>query len=286
MSKNETKKAASPENEAVERWTEIEHLPEWDEEFYLVYTAKKFGKWVMLKTLRPELKGIPEYEAMIEKEFDVRYNLAHSHIIMINDFEDVPGVGRSIITDDVYGDSLRKLIDTDKLSPEILDKVLHDLVDAIDYIQINHLVHHPIRPETIIFTENVQNLKLIDVGFDQKKRLSPTSTADDILSFGKVLSELLDHIPTKLSYLRHIADKCMAERQADRYHNIQELRLAIDRRDSNQIYIFIIIFLLAMLGLLAWLQFRQHSKKTANSVSSSITLVVDKPYNPIQVYDS
>ena len=37
------------------KWTEIEHLPEWDEEFYHVYTAKKYGKWLMLKTLRPEL---------------------------------------------------------------------------------------------------------------------------------------------------------------------------------------------------------------------------------------
>lgn len=37
----------------TERWTEIEHLTEWDEEFYNVFTAKKFGKWVMLKTLRP-----------------------------------------------------------------------------------------------------------------------------------------------------------------------------------------------------------------------------------------
>ena len=40
-----------------EKWTEIEHLPEWDEEFYHVYTAKKFGKWLMLKTLRPGWKG-------------------------------------------------------------------------------------------------------------------------------------------------------------------------------------------------------------------------------------
>ena len=48
----------------TQRWTEIEHLPEWDEEFYHVYTAKKFGKWVMIKTLR--------YRAMIEQEFDVR----------------------------------------------------------------------------------------------------------------------------------------------------------------------------------------------------------------------
>ena len=53
---------------------------------------------------------MPEYEQMIEKEFEVRYNLAHPHIIMINDFEEVPGLGMCIITDDVYGDSLEKLI--------------------------------------------------------------------------------------------------------------------------------------------------------------------------------
>ena len=49
------------------RWTEIEHLPEWDEEFYDVYTARKLGKWVMLKTLKPCYKDVPEMQAMIEK---------------------------------------------------------------------------------------------------------------------------------------------------------------------------------------------------------------------------
>ena len=41
------------------KWTEIEHLPEWDEEFYDVYTARKHGKWVMLKTLKPALRDDP-----------------------------------------------------------------------------------------------------------------------------------------------------------------------------------------------------------------------------------
>ena len=36
------------------RWTEIEYLPAWDEDFYDVYTAKKLGKWVMLKTLKKQ----------------------------------------------------------------------------------------------------------------------------------------------------------------------------------------------------------------------------------------
>ena len=54
------------ENNTTEKWTEIELLPEWDEEFYDVYTAKKFGKWLMLKTLKPQYRGIEKYEAMID----------------------------------------------------------------------------------------------------------------------------------------------------------------------------------------------------------------------------
>ena len=150
MSKN-----IDPPAPNTEKWTEITLLPEWEEEYYLVYTAKKHGKWVMLKTLKPEFADKPEFQAMIEKEFDVRYNLSHPSIVMINDFEDVPGLGRCIITDDVYGDSLRKLINEGKVTPAIIDKLRHELVDAMEYIQTNHIVHHPIRPETIIFTENI-----------------------------------------------------------------------------------------------------------------------------------
>ena len=62
---------------ATEKWTEITLLPEWEEEYYLVYTAKKYGRWVMLKTLKPEYAELPEFKQMLEKEFDVRYNLEH-----------------------------------------------------------------------------------------------------------------------------------------------------------------------------------------------------------------
>lgn len=235
-----------------EKWTEIELLPEWDEPYYDVYTAKKHGKWVMLKTLKPVYKDDPRFQAMIEKEFDVRYNLAHPNIVMINDYEDVPTLGRCIITDDVYGDSLRKIIDGGKLTANHLEKVCTQLVDAIDYIQRNHLVHFPIRPETIIFTENIGNLKLIDVGFDQSAHLTPAEATEDIYSFGKVLREVLDHTPDAPSYLSRIADRCTASDPRQRFSSVHQLRMALARRSDNKFYIAIIIFLLLMIGLLFW----------------------------------
>lgn len=238
--------------ESQQKWTEIELLPEWDEEFYDVYTAKKHGKWLMLKTLKPAYKDDPRFQAMIEKEFDVRYNLAHSNIVMINDYEDVPGLGRCIITDDVYGDSLRKLIDSGKVDSVHLDKVCTQLVDAMDYIQRNHIVHFPIRPETIIFTENIGNLKLIDVGFDQCEHLSPAEATEDIYSFGKVLSEVLDHVSDAPAYLRKVADKCCNPDPAHRYRSVHQLRMALAHRSDHKFYIAIIAFLLLMIALLVW----------------------------------
>ena len=253
-----------PTSGATPKWTEIEHLPEWDEEFYHVYTAKKYGKWLMLKTLRPELKGQKEYEDMIEKEFEVRYNLAHPHIIMINDFEEVPGLGMCIITDDVYGDSLAKLIKEKKVTDEHINKLRHQLVDALDYIQTNHLEHHPVSTSRIIFTENIGNLKLIDVGFDQKSHITPADASEDIYNYGKVLTEALDAVDTPYPALRKVAEKCLNPDPAKRYKDIAALKLALAERQSIRLYLLVIAFLVLMIGIL---------------------LCLNSPYRPLPIGD-
>lgn len=235
------------------KWTEVEHLPEWDEDYYLVYTARKHGKWVMLKTLRPEYKGDPAMEAMIGKEFDVRYNLAHPAIVMINDYEDVPGLGRCIITDDVYGESLRRLINDNAVTSHHIERLRTQLISALDYIQQNHIVHHPIRPERIIFTETIGNLKLIDVGFDQHSRLSPAEASQDITNYGLVLLEALNACPDN-DYdprLRHVAERCVDPRR--RYRDITSLRLALENSKTSRLMMVIIAFLCGMIILLAYL---------------------------------
>ena len=235
------------------RWTEIEHLPEWDEEFYDVYTAKKFGKWVMLKTLKPDLKDKPEMQSMLEKEFDVRYNLAHPHIIMINDLEDVPGIGRCIITDDVYGDSLAKLMREGKVQKSHVDKLKNQLVDALEYIQDNHLQHHPLRPENIIFTENIGNLKLIDVGFEQRASLTPRDTSEDIYNYGLVVKQVLDRTGIDDPVLRRVAERCIDSDPRRRFRSVHELRMAMANRSDKRIYMLIIAFLSLMVVILVWL---------------------------------
>lgn len=240
-----------PINDPSGKWSDLYLLPEWEEEFYNVYTVRKFGKWVMLKALKPQYADDPKYKQMLEKEFDVRYNLCHPNIVMVNDLEVVPGVGLSIITDDVYGYSLRRLIDEKRLTPKIVHRLETQLLDAMQYIQENHVNHVPISPETIIFTEYNENLKLTNVGFDQTSSLTEQDTRQDISSYGKVVNEVLDHLPTNLPRLRRIAKKC--ENPEHSYRTVADLQLDMERRSSSQLYVILCCFIVIMAFILIWL---------------------------------
>lgn len=240
-----------PIDDPTGKWSDLYLLPEWGEEYCDVYTIKKYGKWIMLKALKKEYADNPEYQAKLEKEFDVRYNLLHPNLVIVNDFEVVPGVGKAIITDDVYGYSLRRLIDEKRLTPKIVHRLQTQLLDAMQYIQENHIQHVPITPEHIIFTEYNENLKLVNVGYDQTGALSEQDTRTDIESYGKVLNEVLDNLPTSLPKLRRIARKC--EDKDHSYRTVDELQLAMERRSSGQLYVFLCIFIAIMAALLVWL---------------------------------
>lgn len=237
-----------PINDPSGKWSDLTLLPEWQEEFYDVYTARKHGKWVMLKALKKEFANDPQWQKMLEREFDTRYNLAHPNIVMVNDLEDIPGLGRAIITDDVYGYSLRRLIDEKRLTPRILHRLQTQLIDAMEYIQENHLVHYPITPDNIIFTEYNENLKLINVGYEQTDQLTAQDTDEDLRSYGKVLGEVLDHLPAKMPRLRRIANKAAN----GGFSSVADLQLAIERRSSAQLYIFLIVVLVIVIGLFIW----------------------------------
>lgn len=240
-----------PINDPSGKWSDLTHLPEWNEPYYDVYTVKKYGKWIMCKGLKKEYADKREYQEMLEREFDVRYNLAHPNIVMCNDLEMVPGVGMAIITDDTYGYSLRRLIDEKRLTPQIIHRLQTQLLDVMEYIQENHLAHDPITPENIIFTEYNENLKLLNVGHGIKKNLSPLDTTEDIRSYGAILNEVLDRLPTTLPHLRKIARKC--EESPESFSTIADLHLEIERRSSAHIYIMICVFILIMASVLFWL---------------------------------
>ncbi len=237
-----------PISDPTGRWSELTLLPEWEEDIYDVYTVKKYGKWIMLKALKEEYRDDPKYKAIIEKEFDIRYNLLHPNIVVVTDFEEIPGVGRAIVTDDIYGYSLRRLIDEKRLTPKIIQRLTTQLPDAMEYMQENHIKHPPITPENIIFTEYNENLKLINVGYDHRDRLDPQDTKQDIIKYGRLINEVLDNLPEQLPKLRKVAKK--AEDPEGPINNVQELKMALIERSHTSIILWLLGFIIVMLGVL------------------------------------
>ena len=230
------------------RWSEIEYLPAWDEDFYDVYTAKKLGKWVMLKTLKKQYRDDPRMVDMLNKEFDARYNLSHPNIVMINDFEDVPGVGLSIICDDVYGTSLRTLLDKNELNDHQYEQLVTRLPMALEYIQQNHLAHRPLRPERIIFTQDIGNLKLIDVGFDQRSSLSRKDTDSDLRAYGDIMTEVLERTGRQDSHIASIARRA----SAGKFHDVPQLEMAIGGNTGIRLFSTVGIVMLAIAALVGY----------------------------------
>lgn len=230
------------------RWSDLTLLPEWEEELYDVYTVRKHGKWIMLKALKKEYREDPKYKAILEKEFDTRYNLAHPNIVLVNDFEEIPGIGMAIVTDDVYGYSLRRLIEEKRLTPKIIHRLETQLPDALEYIQENHVMHLPITPDNIIFTEYNENLKLTNVGYDHRDRLESQDTKQDIINYGKLINEVLDNLPEQLPKLRKVARR--AEDPEGSINNVQELKLALRERSRTSTIILLLGFIIIMLGVL------------------------------------
>lgn len=227
------------------KWTDMTLLPEWEEDIYDVYTARKHGKWVMLKALKEQYRDDPKYRARLDREFETRYNLAHPNIVMVNDYEVLPQLGPAIITDDAYGYSLRRLIDEKRLTPKIVARLRTQLLDAMDYIQENHLVHRPITPDNIIFTEYNENLKLINVGYDHKEELTQQDTADDIRAWGRVVGEVLRALPDPQPRLKHVAQRAEAP-DGHRYRSVTDLRIALERRSSTMLYIWTAVMILLL----------------------------------------
>ena len=105
----------------------------------------------------------------------------------------------------------------------------------------------------------------------RKNSLPKQSCLEDIYNYGLILKEVLAVLPTKMPHLKHIADRCTDNNPRRRYQDVQELRLAIERRSSNSIYTAIIIFIVIMSILLAWLNSRNSPEHKQENVAIEAT---------------
>ena len=243
-------------------FTDVEILS--TSEVNVVAKGKRYGRWWLLKGLRPEVRNEAGYQQRLRKELDIMMQLQHPGIVAAMGVETVVELGDCIVMEYVDGVTLKEWLQTTTTRKE-RRRIASQLTEAVSYIHSKGIVHRDLKPANIIVTRNGENVKLIDFGLADTdshavlkqpagtlKYMSPeqqqTAVADvrnDVYSLGVIFQQM------DLGYSR-IVWRCLLPIN-QRFQNVTELRDSMTRRDSRNrrltVWLLSALFLLLMVAV-------------------------------------
>ena len=232
-----------------------------------LYRSRHGGRSRLYKCLQPQWRNHPVYEALLRKEFEIGFSLAHPGICEYYAFLDVPGKGRCIELEWVEGHTLGERLMEDSIDKGAARKILSELCDALDYMHHRQVIHRDLKPDNILITDNGNNVKIIDFGFSDSDghiigkepagtriyaapELLEGKTVDcraDIYSVGLIMKQL-PGIPAR------VANRCCSPLPEQRYASVQDVKKDALRK---RVFPYVAALLLA-LALLAGLVLYTH----------------------------
>lgn len=218
----------------------------------LVQKAKYYGKWVIIKRLKPEYENNPNYKNLFYKEFENAYHLDHTNIVRLLD-KGKDATGSYFTMEYIDGRRLTKVIHNEKIKDEkFIKKLATEILDALIYVHKKQIYHRDLKPDNILITYKGDNVKILDFGlaaadsFDDNllKVGTPRYAAPeqmvkgnivdqraDIYSFGLILAELItgrifskDFSDIQNKKLAAIVEKCIQPNVNNRYQNCEEIK--------------------------------------------------------------
>ena len=255
------------------KWHEISLLQE--RTYTTIYTASRYGRRFVLKTLSSKCAELTDYRLQQEQEFQLGIQLVHPNIVATYALEEIDGVGRSIVQEWIDGITLGEWLSTNPTNAA-RERVVTQLLEAIEYLHGLQLVHHDLKADNILITRNGSNVKLIDFGLsatDSTLSPIPNDQKIDIQRIGALLE-----IITPNKYCR-IVKKC---KKSD-FLTINAIQIAIYNR--NRIVRIIPIVLSILLFIVAALLF--YSSWNAKRVEQERynTMVTQIDYYMLQKQD-
>ena len=261
--------------------------------FNQFYKVKRFGRWFVLKGLKPEFTADAMYVSLLKKEFDLSVELDHPNIVITLLKEDNSLLGPAILMEYIDGMMLDEFLATNPNSKQ-RQKIVNQLLDAMQYFHSKQITHRDLKPSNILITHNGLNVKIIDFGLadadsyaifkqgagtksyaapEQIQQNTKVDCRADIYSFGLILCEIF---PKRYSSIVH---RCTYVDSSCRYSDVTQIQKAIFRHQQVRKSLLPIILLFFIIALPMGLLFQQST--LSDVYSDSQQLMLDNAYAEI-----
>lgn len=262
-----------------EEFTAYSEIP--SEGFNRLFKAQRYGKWFVLKGLKPEFQQKEVYRNILTKEFELGMQMSHPNIAQTFSKETNPIVGPCIVLEYVDGVTLKEFL-KQRPSRKTRMKIAQELLSAMAYYHSLQIVHRDLKPDNILITRNGHNVKIIDFGLadsdwhgvlkqptgsdkygapEQKAGNMPLDCRADLYSFGKILEQLFPH-----AYGR-IVRKCTQENREKRFSNAEEILQRLQNKNHSRLIFVAFVLMMAMI-FAVWYLLQKSGNNNENVIQS------------------
>lgn len=260
-------------------YSDLKPLHESRKGAFVLFRSSRFGRWVVLKTLKEEFRGDPFYELILQKEFQIGNELRNPGVIETIDFISHNSLGNAIVLQYIDGVTLREYLNENApLSLQRAKELINGICEAAGYLHSHKIVHRDLKPENIMVERQTDAVKIIDLGcadatdynvikgpagtrhYAAPEQLTPGNEIDartDIFAIGKIMLDIIDATEPPLKRLSHIALRCSAADLADRYSSTYEIISAVNKKRIASMWVYIATAIALLVGGMAyWLTSR------------------------------
>ena len=132
-------------------------------ESHVLYKARRFGRYYVLKGLQPQLRNNPAQEEWLYKEYCIGVSLNHPNIARVESLEEDPVAGRCIVMEYVEGVPLDEWMRCHRRRSH-RQAVLQQLLDAIAHCHSRQVCHRDLKPANVLVATEGDTVKVIDFG--------------------------------------------------------------------------------------------------------------------------